>query len=770
MAKATKKDRALIDQAMKRLKTAVDAESENRDAAIDDLKFLNGEQWDARELKRRKDKGRPALTLNFLPKFVDQVVGDMLHNSPAIKVRPIDASADLKIAAIRQGIIAGIEYQSNAKGIYHYAAKQMVSCGYGGWRVLTRYTEENPFLQEIYLEGIRNPFLIYLDPTAKDQNYADAKWGFLIEKIPLEEFKERYPTAAYPSASLEGGKGTADELWFDGETVTVAEYFSKESEPVEMLQLHDGRVMTEEEYKETRKEWKEEVAELQEKIAQARMMPMPPMMPGMPPMPSPVVALEAQLKALGDEPKIAKKRMTDKTVIRHRIMSCMEILFGGTEGHIFPGKYIPLVLVKGKELNIEGKNIVYSLIRHAKDAIKLNNYWNTSAAETIALAPKAPWLMTPKQIEGHENSYAAANIENFPVLLYNVDPEAPGMPQRLSPGQPPQAIFEQIRRGEENLKSIIGMFNADVGGPISQQTGIAVQAMQRPGDIATFEFGENLARAVLYTGRVINEMIPDIYDTERDVRVKNLDDSETFVPINTTVESALESIQEKPEMYQGLDVEKLRTIFAKDGKDTKYNDITVGKYDIQVSTGPSYATRRQESAQHLLQLTQSMPQQMASAADLIVRNLDFKDAEELEARLRKPLVAQGIVRPRPGESVPQPPPPPPEVQLAQIKLQSEQGKQQLLQIKARQETVKLEIEKVRLQLELVKFQAEQGDSGTDRLSLIERAKALRIEDEKLELEKAKFLHQRSKDIHDGQIEEGKLTMQAIKGLQGAVGR
>ena len=797
----------IIDQAKKRLKLAVDSDDHNRSAAIDDLKFANNDQWDSREKKRRTDKGRPALTLNFLPKFINQVVGDMLHNSPSIKVKPIDSMADVQIAKIRQGIINSIEYQSNAKGIYGYGSRQMVTCGYGGWRILTRYTEENPFIQEIYIEGIRNPFVIYLDPSSKDQNYADAKWGLLLEKMSKSEFEDRYPKAVLPTDGLNSGKGLSDEMWYDGDNVTVAEYFTKESETVTMLQLSDGKVVTEEEFKILVKEWEEKQSKListldntlQQSMSNSRPQVAPPSPVGMsgaglpplasapfspqaapqmgqptpqsPPQPNPQEQIPGMvakdLTVLGEEPRVVKRRDTEKTVIKHRILTCMEILVGGHEGKNFPGKYIPLVLLKGSELNIEGKNYVFSLIRHAKDPQKLINYWNTAAAETIALAPKAPWLGTAKQFEGYENDYAAANVENFPFLKYNPDPEAPGAPQRQNPGQPPVAIFEQIRRGEENLKSVIGMFNADVGASGSEQTGAAITARQRPGDIGTSEYSENLARAVTHTGRIINEMIPEIYDTERDVRIRNFDESETFVPINTTVGNAVKHIQNNPERYMGLDSKKLQSIFSKEGKEAKFNDITVGKYDIVVTTGPSYSTQRQESAMHLLQLVQSMPQQMGLAADLIVQNLDFKDSDELATRIRKTL-PPNLIKPRQGEAPPTPLPPSPQVQLAQSKLQ-------LQQLKIQQENVKLEHEKIKMQLELAKMQKEMNSpdeqgNQPDQSEIAEKMVNLQLQAQRLQLEREKFEHQRGNDLgklaHERQKSDDNFTLGMMKVGQG----
>ena len=425
----------------------------------------------------------------------------------------------------------------------------------------------------------------------------------------------------------------------------------------------------------------------------------------------------------------------------------MEILDGGTEGNRFPGKFIPIVLLKGKELNIEGKNYIYSLIRHAKDPQKMANYWYTNAAETIALAPKTPWLGTAKQFEGYEKDYAAANVENFPFLKYNSDPDAPGPPQRTGPPQPPAAIFEMLRKSEDSIKSVIGMFNADVGAPGSEQTGAAITARQRPGDIATFEFMVNMAGAVAYTGRILNDMIPEVYDSERDVRLRNIDETETFMPVNTTVGAAMRAVKARPEIY-GLDPARLSQMVAKEGRQAKFNDITVGKYDVVVTTGPSYATQRQESSQALLSLVQSAPQQMAVALDLIVRNMDFKDADELETRLRKPLLSSGLVKPKPGEVV-TPMPPNPAAVKAQTEIAKAQSQTQMAQMKVEAEKIKLESQKVRLAMEIAQLQAETGKKDISTVTgLIESERKHALEAERIRLERERLDHQRAKDHSD----------------------
>ena len=782
---ADKEEKELIESIMKKLKLCSDADDHNRTAAIEDLRFLNGDQWDNTEKNRRSISGRPVLMINLLPKYVDQVIGEMRENRPSIKFRPVGNNADITMAKIREGIVRNIEYLSNAPAIYDHAAEMQVSCGYGAWRVLTRYAEENPFIQEIYLESVKNPFLVYIDPSCKDSVGTDANFGFIMEKMSRKDFEEKYPGYEAPDQNPQGGKGLAQELWYDKDTVTVAEYFCKDTESIEMHQLKDGRVVTKEDYDQIVEEWeaqqKAAVMKLSKAIpgelkplgemleqglegqAQSAPMGMPAPQPpqgqmaapgpqGMPPQPAPMGAQQGapappqqapqQQPQITPEmienmpmpsptkprPEIEKTRKTDRTIIRQYILTSNNILDGGMKGNRIAGKFIPLVLVYGKERNIEGKRFIRSLIRDGKDPQKLINYWNTTAAETIALAPKTPWVGTAKQFANYEGDYASANTENFPFLKYNVDPECPNTPpMRQQPGQPPVALFEQIRRGEENLKAVIGMFNSDMGADGPERTGAAVRARQRPGDISTHVFLENLSRSVAYTGQIINEMIPEIYDTERDVRLRNSDDTESFVPVNTTAAGALRAAKEEPERYLGIDFNRILAAAKKYGPDAKFNELTIGKYDVIVTTGPSYSTQRQESAEALLRLTSTMPDQMKLAADLIVRNLDFKDADEMADRLRKTLPPD-LVKPREGEPPPKPRPDPPQVQIQKMKLQNEQMKLQMSQMK-------LEIEKLKLVKETKKM---ESDDRNRMMDLMEAGKINPAEEQKAAMELQKM--------------------------------
>lgn len=395
------------------------------------------------------------------------------------------------------------------------------------------------------------------------------------------------------------------------------------------------------------------------------------------------------------EPKVIKEKETEVRRVYHYVVTAKDIL---EQKQKVPGKYIPIVLVTGKERNIEGKDYIRGLIRDAKDPQKMVNYWNTSAAETVALAPKAPWIGTAKQFEGYENDYAAANVENFPFLKYNPDPNAPGPPQRNHPAEPPVAIFTQIQIAEKNLNTVIGT-GPDLRDVAPDASGQSIIQRLKPSELSTYPFVDNLAKAQAYGYKIINEMIPEVYDTERDVMIRRPDESETFVPINMRVEDAAKLIKDNPERYNGMDLDRLNKSMLKMGNNTIFNSIGSGRYEIVVTVGPSFSTQRQESAEKFTMLAQTYPKLWGVAGDLIVESLDVQGSDEMAARLRKTL-PQGLVKPRRGEKPEQPMPPSPQAILIQKKVEAESAREKREVIRTQVELVKHKIEMIKLYKEM----------------------------------------------------------------------
>jgi Phage P22-like portal protein len=657
----------LLKKIKKDRKKAIEADNHNHQEALEDLKFVNirGSQWDDNEKQRRKRANRPCLEINGLPKFCNQVTGEMRRNKVKIKVRPVDSAADVKKSKIREGLIYNIEYLSNAESIYDHAGKMLVQCGYGAWRVLTRKNEDNPFLKEIYLTRIQNPFSIHFDPSAQDQNFEDANYSIVDTYLSEEDFKDLYPNAKFPVPPPNpSGLGIYDASWYEEKKALVVEYFYKVKENKKMVLLSDGRVMSKEEGEKIVFENQESINKLDD-------------------MQRKIVDLNS--------PKIVDEADSTFFKIKWCKATAEEIL----EEKDWPGKFIPLILVTGDEINIGGKKYISGLIRNAKDSQRMYNFWHTSISETIALSPKSPYLVTSKMIDKHENSFATSNEENHPFLIFNVDPELPGPPVRQSPPTIPQAMFAEVSRAEENIKSSIGMYDADIGDRGRELSGRAIMARQVPGDTATFVYPDNMARAIAYSGKIINDLIPKIYDTERDVRLRNFNDTESFMPINAMPKNVLNLMEKNPNHYS--EVEKSDVIEA-DKNGTLFNDISVGKYDIVITTGPTYQTQRMEAAEKLVQLAAYISKLSPLDKYYILKNQDIPDADEYADAVRK-MIPPNILPPKAEEKPLPQQQPTPQMQAMMLKMQVEQEK--------------MKTEKARQQVALAKLYKESKETETE---------------------------------------------------------
>jgi hypothetical protein len=304
----------------------------------------------------------------------------------------------------------------------------------------------------------------------------------------------------------------------------------------------------------------------------------------------------------------AEREVTNRKVMWRKI-TCCEVL----EEREWAGKFIPIIPVIGEDVTIDGKRDLMGIVRHLKDAQRQYNYWTTASTEAIALAPKAPFLVAEGQIEGYEQVWARANTENLSYLPYkpsSIDGSVVPMPQRMQAEPPVQAMMMATRQASDDMKATTGIFDASLGNRSNETSGKAILARQKVGDIANFHFIDNLSRAIRHLGVILIDLIPRIYDAPRVVRIIGEDDSEKVVKVNQPpTEGAVEKIY----------------------------DLTTGKYDVVVDVGPSYNTKRQESAEQFIALLQSLPIIGQAAPDLAVKMMDMPLADELAERLKKTL-------------------------------------------------------------------------------------------------------------------------------------
>ena len=570
-----------------RFTMAVSAYSESREDELDDLRFEAGSpdnqwQWPADVLATRGSvqgqtiNARPCLTINKLPQHVHQVTNEQRQNRPSVKVIPVDDNADVEVAEIFEGVIRHIEYISDADVAYDTACENQVTYGEGYIRVLTKYCDDNSFDQDLYIGRIRNSFSVYMDPTIQDPCGSDAEWCFVTEDMTKAEYERQFPDAAPISSMMQQGVGDSSlSQWLTENTVRIAEYFYYEHTPTK-LNLYQGNMSAVEGSRD-----------------------------------------DKELKALGLKP--LKSRMADVKRVKWLKTNGFEVL----EEQEWAGKFIPVIRVVGNEYEVDGRLYVSGLIRNAKDAQRMYNYWVSQEAEMLALAPKAPFIGYGGQFEGYEQQWKTANTTNWPYLEVNPDvTDGAGavlpLPQRAQPPMASSGLLQAKAGASDDIKSSTGQYDSSLGATSNERSGRAILAREKQGDTGTYHYIDNLARAIRHCGRQLVDMIPKIYDTERIARIIGIDGEVKRAKINPSQAEPVKKIVDET----GIVIEKI------------YNP-SVGKYDVCVSTGPSYMTKRQESLDAMSQLLQGNPQLWQVAGDLFVKNMDWPGAQEMAKRFAK---------------------------------------------------------------------------------------------------------------------------------------
>lgn len=583
----SKDHKSILAEARSRLNTAISAMSESREDEIDDLKFYAGSpdnqwQWPADVLATRgiaqgqTINSRPCLTINKLPQHVHQVTNELRQNRPGIKVIPVSDDAGEDMAEVFNGVIRHIEYTSDADVAYDTACENQVSFGEGYLRLITEYCDEKSFDQEIKIGRIRNSFSVYMDPMIQDPTGSDARWCFITEDMTKQEYERLYPKAAPISTLMSLGVGDQSvQHWVNEMTIRVAEYFYYDV-TVKTLNLYPGNITA---FQGTQ----------------------------------PDKALRKQY----GEP--LRQRQAEFKQVKWLKINGYEVL----DEQEWAGKWIPVIRVVGNEFEVDGRLYVSGLVRNAKDAQRMYNYWVSQEAEMLALAPKAPFVGYGGQFEGYETQWKTANTNNWPYLEVNADvTDGQGsvlpLPQRAQPPMASSGLLQAKAGAAEDIKNTTGQYNASLGMTSNERSGKAILARQKESDVGTYHYVDNLARSIRCLGRQLIDMIPKIYDTERIARIIGEDGESSTVKFNPEQEESIREIRDQ----NGGVIEKI------------YNP-SVGKYDVRVITGPGYATKRKEALESMAQLLQGNPELWKAAGDLFVKNMDWPGAQELAQRLAK---------------------------------------------------------------------------------------------------------------------------------------
>jgi hypothetical protein len=539
-----------------------ESDSMNRSEALNDIRFAAGDQWPVEIQNSRNLEARPCLTINKVDAYVRQVTNQQRMNRPRIKVHPVNNEADNKIAQIIEGICRHIEVNSNAETAYDTAFDYAVRMGWGYWRVNTRYVREDSFDQEIYIDTIDNPFTVYFDPNSQLPDGSDAERCLVTTLMDKRQFRQQFPGANDGANFTQRSVGDDTASWVTKEDIRLAEYFYAKRVKAKLYLLSNGQSMF------------ADSADFFERIEASGL-------------------------------TVVSERDSYRKEIHWCKMTAMEVL----EERILPGKYIPIVPCYGAMVIVDDKRKKYGLVRFAKDPQRMYNFWRTSMTESVALAPKAKWLLAEGQDEGHEQEWALANQKSYPILRYkqtDIEGRPAPVPTRLQPEPPPVGIMESANAIAADMQMVIGIMDPNQL-PSGNISGKALMGQQNQVDISNFHFQDNLSKSIRHTGKIILDLIPKIYDTQRVVRIIGADGQPDMVTLNQPQQTA-------------------------EGITKVLNDVTVGEYDVVMDTGPAFSTRRQMAVEAMMPLM-AKQEVFQAAGDLFFRNMDFPGADTIADRL-----------------------------------------------------------------------------------------------------------------------------------------
>lgn len=597
-------DEKIVKEAQRRFKTCEEWESTAWTNFDYDYKFANGDsvnmyQWDNWVVGDRIDQQRPCLTINKTMQHCLQIINDGKQNKPGVNIRPVGEDASFEAAQIYEEIIRHIEYLSNAENIYDKASEFQIIGGIGYWRVVTDWANKSKgFDQEIFLRPIKHPRSVRLDPDINETDGSDARFGFIFNDVPKDLYETDYPDFIDVGGSLVFSTSEA-EGWYTKNHVRVCEYFRKNPKKDKWIEFY---------LPETGEKIEGYYSELKKNNPDA-------------------IAMFESIKKRENNLPLDERTARERTVTKNNVEWYK--IAGNTiiDRKPWLGDYIPIIRIVGIETIIDGELDRKGHVRPLLDPQRMYNINSSANVEFGALQTKSPFRAAAGSIEGYEEYYAKANINNASVLMFNAyDDEGRPLPppDRLPAPQSSPAYVQQMQIAQNEMMMVSGQYQAQMGENENAKSGIAINARQRQGDRATYHFIDGQSIGIRYTGKQMIDLIPKVYTKKRVMRIEAKDGTILNLTLDPNHPEAMtKQVPQNPDQISGDKV--LDVIF----------NPNIGNYTVVADAGPSFATRRQEAFNALTQIAAQNKDFMNIGGDLLWKVADFPEAQELARRWRR---------------------------------------------------------------------------------------------------------------------------------------
>lgn len=594
----TEAQRRIVKQAKKDFNYGQEVEAVARSRFDYDYKFANGDahnkyQWDEDILTERD--GRPCLTVNKTQQHNLMIINDAKQNKPGVRIRPVGDEATYEAAQIYQEIVYHVEYISSAENIYDNGVKWAVEAGIGYWQVITEPISIDTFDQEIKIKRVKDPRAVYLDPDINEIDGSDARWGLIFEDVPKSLFRETYPQYANIVGNTTlGASFIGTDNWTTQSHIRLCTYYRKDQKKDKLVTFitPDGQQILK------------------------------------------------RIGVMNDVEKMLYKEVSRNKATREAYQyRARDVVTDQIKCYTIAGdyivkeadwlgKYIPIVRLPGTETVIDGELDRKGHTRALINAQQMYNYNASADVEFGALQTKVPWLVPSAAIGENIDYWDTANVKNHAYLPYehlDENGEPIPAPTRPAPPMPSPAYVEGKKSAQNEMMMASGQYQAQFGEAENAKSGVAINARQRQGDRATYHFIDNQAIAIRFTGKIIIDLIPKIYDTERVIRITGSDGDIMDVQINPQAEQAYQNVTDPNNPVMDKDKKVSQIIF----------NPNVGMYDIQSDTGPSFATKRMEAANAMTQIASGDKMFMLHYGDFFFKALDFPHADQMAERAQK---------------------------------------------------------------------------------------------------------------------------------------
>jgi hypothetical protein len=638
--------------------------TENITTGKDDMKFATRDQWSSIERTEFTRTFKVCMQSNKMLDNVNKICGEQRKNNPDLMVRSINGKASQEEINLREDLVRSISYESQNDLIYQQAFRSALFLGWGAFQVDIDYESPRSFNKVIKYKTITDATKASWDPSAVKPHKGDGDYCAYQYVFGKDQFSAEYPNIINP-VSYADPRLFLDFQWETRENIVLCDYFIKNWFNIKLLKLSDGRSVTEDEWKEIQKtevKFKSEIAESSSSVRE--------------------IIKELIPVVVGE------RRTKDYKIMRYHLIKDRILEFAE-----WPSKYLPIIFVDGNSELIEGRQYTKSFIHEGRDVQKYINFLLSERATEIKNRRKEQWLGTPDNIVGQEQMWRNPDVQ-IGILMAKPDPKTGQMPIKQPAWQLSQELLAESQSAAQDLREILGFNEAqDLQG--RDISGKARRERKIEGSMACYIQFDNLSQAIAQSGRVVLDLLPHIVgEDERHMIVTKKDGKTKNIILNK--QNSDGSIE---------------------------NKVEGGDYDIEISSGPSFAVQKEMALEFFQQTIAANPQTFPLVADLWAQNLDIQFRDQVAERF-KTMVPPQILAKEEGKQLPLQPPSPQE-QAMKMEMEFKQA-----EIQEKQEELKIKMQELELKKADLMLKAQKNKMDNE----------LNVYDHKLNLHKSALTH------------------------------